>query len=144
MTSWNYPCGTGVDRAILEIEVGSDREHGIGDFWIPRNARITRYVRSAVDMPEASEMLVVARLLPPRRIGDHVAILTQEELDDFEYPRVADGLLDEAAPIEHLIAKWSRLLGRISPVVRWVFLEDPLDVRTKRCEFFSGEDAVEL
>ena len=123
--------------------MGSDREHGIRDSWIPRDARITRYVRSAVDVPEASEMLVVARLLPPRRIGDHVAILTQEELDDLEYLRVADGPLDKAAAIEHLVAKWSRLLGRISPIVWWVFLEDPLDVRAKRCEFFPGEDSLE-
>ena len=124
--------------------MGGDREHRIGDSWIPRNAGITRYVRSAVDMPEASEMLVVARLLPPRRIGDHVAVLAQDELDDLEYPPVTDGLLDKAAPIEHLVAKWSRLLGRISPIVRWVFLEDPLDVGAKRCKLVPGENAVEL
>jgi hypothetical protein len=144
MTSWNHPRRTSVDRAVLEVEVGSDREHGIGDSWVPRNAGITRYVWSAVDMPETSEMLVVAGLLPPRRIGDHVAVLTQEELDDLEYLRVADSLLDQVAPIEHLVAKWSRSLGRISPIVRWVFIEDPLDVRAKRCEFCPGEDAVEL
>jgi hypothetical protein len=61
MTSWNHTRRTGVDRAIPEVEVGSDREHGIRDSWIPRDARITRNVRSAVDVPEASEMLVVAR-----------------------------------------------------------------------------------
>ena len=29
------------------------------------------------------------------------------------------------------------------PDVWWVFLEDPLDVRAKRCEFFPGEDSLE-
>ena len=124
--------------------MGGDREHRIGDSWIPRDTGITRHVWPAVYMPEAPEMLVVSWWLPPRSIGDHVAILTQHEFDDLEDPKVADRLLDKAAPIEHLVAKWSGLLGRISPIVRWVFAEDPLDVGAKRCELVPGEDALEL
>jgi hypothetical protein len=95
-------------------------------------------------MPEASEVLVVARVLPPSRIGDHVAILPQKGLNDLEDSWVGNGPLDHAAPIEHLVAKWGGLLGRISSVVWRIFLEDSFDIGAERCEFFLVEDAIEF
>jgi hypothetical protein len=100
-------------------------------------------VGSAVDVPETPEVLVVARLLPPGRVGDHVAVLPQEGLNDLEDPRVANRPLHEAAPIEHLVAKRGGLLRQISSLIRRVLLENPLDIGTERRELVSDEDAVE-
>ena len=115
---------------------------GYGIPWIPRNARVTRDVGSAVDVPEASEMSVVARFLSPRRIGDHVTVLSEEGLNNLEDPGVADSPLDKPAPIEHLVTKWGGLLGRISSLVWRIFLENPLDIGVERRELPSLEDAM--
>jgi hypothetical protein len=88
-------------------------------------------------------MSVVARFLPPRRVGDHVAVLSQERLNDLEDPGVSDSPLDEAASIEHLVTKWRGLLGLVSSLIRWVCLEDPLDIGAQRRDLFCREDAME-
>ena len=85
--------------------MGGDRKNGIGDSTIPMSTGNSRDMRSAVDVPEAACVLVVPRLLPPSRIGDDVAILAQEGLDDLQDARVCDGALNKTAPIEHLVAK---------------------------------------
>ena len=105
VASRDDPCRSSLNRAIPQVDVSRDSENRIRDPRIPRNARVTGDVWSAVDVPEAAEMLVVARCLSPRRVGDHVAILSQEGLHDLEDPEVADCPLDEAAPIEHLVPK---------------------------------------
>ncbi len=112
--------------------MGGDGEHRIGDAGVPRNTGITRDVRSAVDVPEPSEVAVVARLLPPGGVGDDVAVLAQEGLDHLEDARMADGPLHEAAPIEHLVTERCRLLGGVPTVIGWVFLEDPFDLGAER------------
>ena len=105
-------------------------EHGIGDPGVPGDTGITRDVRTSVDMPEAPEVVVLARPLPPGGIGDDMAVLSQQRLDHLEDPRMADGVLHNAAAIEHLVPKWGRLLGGISTLIRWVLLEDPFDIGT--------------
>jgi len=42
---------------------------------------------------------------------------TQQGFNDLEDSWVADGALDEAAPVEHFVAKWGRLLGEISSFI---------------------------
>jgi len=143
VAAWNHSGRSGIDRAVPEVEVGRYRENGIGNSRIPSNAGITRDMWSAVDVPKATEVPVVARLLPPSRIGNHMAVLPYEGLHDLEDPLVTDCPLDEVAPIEHLVAKRLGFLGRISPLVWRDFLEDPFDVSTERGEFFSAEHLVE-
>ena len=123
--------------------MGSDGKHGIWDSAVPRDTGISRDVRSAVDVPEAPEMFVVPRRLPPGGIGDDVAVLAQERLDDLEDPRVADGALHETAPIEHLVAKWGRLLRGIPTIIGRVLLEDPFDISAECCHLISVEDGIE-
>jgi hypothetical protein len=100
-------------------------------------------VGSAVDVPEPSEMSVVARCLPPRRIGDDVAVLSQEGFDDLEYPGVSDSPLDKTSSIEHLVTKRGGLLGRVSSLIRRTLLEYSLDIGAQRRELFSCKDGVE-
>jgi len=88
-------------------------------------------------------MSVVARLLPPRRVGDHVAILPQQGLDDLEYPGISDGSLDEAASIQHLVSKWDGLFRRVSALVWWKLLEHSFDIGAQCREILSYEDAIE-
>src|ERR1700691_4316548 len=82
VTAGNYSGGAGLDRAVPEVQVGRDGKDGIGNPGIPRHIGITGDVRSAVDVPEASEVVVVARWLPPGGVGDDVAIVPQKGLDD--------------------------------------------------------------
>jgi hypothetical protein len=70
----NDPGRSGIDRTIPEEEVGRDRKHRVGNSRIPRNTGVARDMRSTVDVPVASEVSVVARLLPPRRVGNHMAV----------------------------------------------------------------------
>jgi len=100
-------------------------------------------VWSAVDVPEASEVVVVSRWLPPGGIGDDVAILPQQGFNDLEDSWVADGALDEAAPVEHFVAKWGRLLGEISSFIRWELVKDPFDLGTERGNLISREYVIE-
>ncbi len=123
--------------------MSGDHKDRIWDPDIPRHVGITRHVRSAVDVPEASEVVVVSRRLPPGGVGDDVAILPQECVNHLEDPWVADGALDEAAPVEHFVAKWSRLLGEISSIIRWELVEDPFDLATERGDLISCEYATE-
>ena len=143
VASRDHPRRSSFGRAVPEIEVSRYGEDRVRDPCIPRNARVTRHVGSAVDVPEASEMSVVARFLSPRRIGDHVTVFSQEGLNDLEDPGVADSPLDKAAPIEHLVTKWGGLLGRISSLVWRIFLENPFDIGAEPRELFSLEDAIE-
>jgi hypothetical protein len=99
---------------------------------------------SAVDVPEAPEVPVVTWVLPPRSVGYHVAVLTEEELDSLEDPWMTDRFLDEAAAVEHLVAKRGGLLRRISSAIGGKFLEDPPDLGAERCQLLAGEDRVEL
>ncbi len=82
-------------------------------------------------------------LLPPRRVGDHVAVLPEEGLDDLEDPWVADGLLDDTAPIEHLVAERGGLLRQVTPFVWRVLREDTLDIGAERRELLTAEDSLE-
>ncbi len=113
----------------------------IGNPRIPRNAWVAGDVGSAVDVPEAPEVLVVAGILSPRRVGDHVAVLSHEGLNDPEDLRVADGPLDRAAPIEHLVTKRGGFPGRISPHIGRIFVKDSFDVGAERGELPLREDA---
>ena len=123
--------------------MGRDGKNGIWDPDIPRHVGITGYVWSAVDVPEASEVVVVSRWLPPGGIGDDVAILPQQGFNDLEDSWVADGALDEAAPVEHFVAKWGRLLGEISSFIRWELVKDPFDLGTERGNLISREYVIE-
>ena len=118
-------------------------EHGVRDPRIPRNAEISRDVRTAVDVPEASEVSVVTWFLSPRCVGDHVTVLSQEGLEDLEDPGMTDSPLDDTAPIEHLVTKWGRFLGGIPSLVWRIFCKYPLDIGAERCELFSPEDTLE-
>jgi hypothetical protein len=73
-----------------------------------------------------------------------VAVLTEKEFDSLEDPWMTDRFLDEAAAVEHLVAKWGGLLRRISSAIGGVFLEDPSDLGAERCQLLAGEDRVEL
>ena len=119
MTSGNQPGRAGLDRAVPEIQVCRDGEHGIGDPGIPGDTGITRDARTSVDMPEPPQVVVLSRLLPPGGIGDDVAVLSQQRLDHLEDPGVADGVRHNAAAIEHLVAKRGRLLGGITTLIGW-------------------------
>jgi hypothetical protein len=88
-------------------------------------------------------MVVVARWLPPGRVGDDVAILPQKGLNDLEDSWVADGALDEAAPVEHFVAKWSRLLWEVSSFIGWELVKDPFDLGTERGDLISCEHVIE-
>ena len=123
--------------------MGRDGEHGIGDPGVPGDTGITRDVRTSVDMPKAPEVVVLARPLPPSGIGDDVAILPQQGFNDLEDSWVADGALDEAAPVEHFVAKWGRLLGEISSFIRWELVKDPFDLGTERGNLISREYVIE-
>jgi hypothetical protein len=120
-----------------------DGEHGIGDPDVPRDAGITRDVGASVDVPEAPEMVVLTRTLPPGGIGDDVTVLSQQRLDGLEDPRMTDGALHDAAAIEHLVPERGRLLGGISTVIGRVLLEDPFDIGTEGFDLLSGEHTVE-
>ena len=136
MTSGDQPGRAGLDRAVPEVQMCRDGEHGIGDPGVPGDTGITRDVRTCVDVPEAPEMVVLARLLPPGGIGDDVAVLSQQRLDSLEDPRMTDGALHDAAAIEHLVAERGRVLGGISTLIGRVLLEDPFDIGTERCDIF--------
>ena len=77
VTSGNHSSRASLDRAVPKEQMGGDGKNGIGDPCIPRHIGITGYVRSAVDVPEASEVVVVARWLPPGGVGDDMAIFPQ-------------------------------------------------------------------
>jgi hypothetical protein len=143
VTSRNHSSRASLDRAVPEVQVGRDCKNGIGDPGIPRHIGITGYVRSAVDVPEASEVVVVARWLPPSGVGDDMAILPQKGLNDLEDSGVADGALYEAAPVKHFVAKWGRLLGEVSSFIRWELVKDPFDLGTERGDLISREDVIE-
>jgi hypothetical protein len=143
VTSGNQPGRAGLDRAVPEVQVCRDGEHGIRDPGVPGDTGITRDVRTCVDVPEAPEVVVLARPLPPGGIGDDVAVLSQQRFDYLEDPRVADGVLHDTAAIEHLVAKRGRLLGGISTLIRWVLLKDPFDIGRERCDLSFVEDTVE-
>jgi hypothetical protein len=123
--------------------MGRDCEHGIRNASVPRNAGFTRHMWSAVDVPEASEMVVVTRWLPPGGIGDDMAVFSQKGFNDLEDPRVADGVLDEAAPVEHLIAKWGGLLRWVSSFIRPVFVKNSLEIRAQSSDFISIEHVMQ-
>ena len=123
--------------------MSGDGEDGIGDPFIPRNAGVAGDVRPAVDVPEAPQVLVVSRLLPPGGIGDDMAVLAQERFDDPEDTRVGDGRLDEAAPIQHLVAERCRLLRGIPALVGRVLVEDPFDIGTEAGDLVPAEHPVE-
>jgi hypothetical protein len=72
-----------------------------------------------------------------------MAILPQKSLDDLEDSWVADGALDEAAAVEHFVAKRGRLLGEVSSVIRWELVKDPFDFGAERGDLISGEYAIE-
>ena len=128
MTSGNHSGGAGFDRAIAEKDVRGHGENRIRDPGVPWDAGVTGDMGPAVDVPEATQMVIVARWLPPGGIGNDVAILPEEGLDDLEDPGIGDGALDGAAPIEHLVAKRRRFLGSVPPFIRRVLVEDPVDV----------------
>jgi hypothetical protein len=72
-----------------------------------------------------------------------MAILPQKGLHDLEDSWVADGALDEAAPVEHFVAKRGRLLGEVSSFIRWELLKHPFDLGTERGDLISREHAIE-
>jgi hypothetical protein len=41
------------------------------------------------------------------------------------------------------VTKWRGLLGLVSSLIWWVFVEDPLDIGAQRRELFSCESAME-
>ena len=56
---------------------------------------------------------------------------------------MADGALDEAAAVQHLVAERGRLLGGIAALVGGVLLEDPFDLGTELGDLVRVEHAVE-
>jgi hypothetical protein len=72
-----------------------------------------------------------------------MAIFPQKSLNDLEDSSVADGALDEAAPVEHFVAEWGRLLGEVSSFIRWELVKDPFDLGTERGDLISREHAIE-
>ena len=139
----NHPGGAGLDRTVLQIEMRGDGEHGIGDPGVPGDPGVAGDVRSTVDVPEASEVLVVTGLLPPRGVGDDMTVLPQQWLDHLEDPPVGHGALDQAAPVQHLVPERSGLLGGVAPVVGRVLVEDPFDLGTELGHLGCVEDAAE-
>ena len=139
VTSGDKPGWSSRDRAVPEVEVGRNGEYRIGNSGIPGNTGLAGYVRTAIDVPKAPEVVVIACWLPPGGVGDDVAIFAQKGLDDLEDSRVADGVLDETTPVEHLVAKWRRLLGRVSSFIGWEFLKNPFDICAKRDDLIFGE-----
>jgi hypothetical protein len=56
----NDPGRPRIDWTVPEEEMRRDGKDWIGDPRVPRNTRITRHMGPAVDVPEASEVPVVA------------------------------------------------------------------------------------
>ncbi len=72
-----------------------------------------------------------------------MTVLSDEWLDDLEDPGASNGLLDKAAPVEHLVTKGGGELGRISPLIGRILVEDPFDIGAEPSELLPGEDARE-
>jgi hypothetical protein len=143
VTSGDHSGGAGFERAVPEVQVGGDGKDGIRDPGIPGHSGITGYVRSAVDVPEPTEVIVVARRLPPGGVGDDMAILSQKGVNDLEDPWVTDGGLDELAPVEHFVAKWGRLFGGVPSFIGWELVKDAFDLGAECGDFIGGEDALQ-
>ncbi len=56
---------------------------------------------------------------------------------------MAEGALDEAAPVEHLVAKRSRLLGEVSSFIGRELVKDPFDLGTESGDLISREHVIE-
>ena len=61
-----------------------------------------RNVRPGVGVPEAAGEL---GRVPPRGVGDHVAVVAEQRLDRLEDPRMPDRALARRAAVEHLVAE---------------------------------------
>jgi hypothetical protein len=72
-----------------------------------------------------------------------MAILAHEGFDDLEDTRMRDGALDDAAPVQHLVAKRCGLLRGIAALVGRVLVEDPFDIGTEGGDLFLVEHALE-
>ncbi len=122
-----------------------DGEHRVGDALVPRDARRPRHVGTAVDVPEPAPVLVVVGRLPPSRVRNDVAVLTEEGLDAAQDLAVGDRPLHGGAPIEHLVAEGLPVFGWIARLacVGRVLLVDALDLAGQRLHRFRGEDLLE-
>ena len=115
-------------RTVPQEDVGSDGEYRVRDARVPWDAGISGDVRSGIGMPEAAQVLVVARRLPPRRIGDDVAVLPEQGLDGPQDARSTDGTLDDGTAIEHLVTERRHLGGVVVgiPHIRRVLRKHPV------------------
>src|SRR5271156_256422 len=113
--------------------MGRDGEDRVRDTRVPWDAEVSRNMWSGVGVPETTQVFVVAWWLPPRGIGDDVAVLSQKRLDGPQDPGIANDTLDEGTPVEHLIAERRHLDDVVVgvPHIGWVLRKDPLDIRTQ-------------
>ena len=94
--------GPSARRAVLQVDVRADREHGIRDAVVPRDAFAAWDVRAGVAVPGAAREI---GRVAPRGVGDDVTVLTEQRLDDLEDPRVPHALLTRRAAVEQLVAE---------------------------------------
>jgi len=83
----------GIDRAVLQQDMTSDHEDRVWDPVVPGDALGTGNVRAGVDVPRIADIerrLLPRGLVPPRGVGDDVAVLTEERLDDLENAGMGD------------------------------------------------------
>ena len=50
--------------------------------------------------------------VPPRGVGDHVAVVAEQRLDHLEDLRMPDDTLARGAPVEHLVAELVPVVAR--------------------------------
>src|ERR1700722_95946 len=130
-------------RAVPQENVSRNGKDRIGDAFVPGNVGVSGDVWSGVDVPEPPQVFVVARWLPPRSVGDNVAVLAEERFDCPENARIADGALDEGTPVEHFVTERCHSLRVVVGIshIRCVLRKDPLHVRVEGSQGRRSENA---
>ena len=94
MAAGHHRSGPARNRTVLQHDVRAYREHRVGDAIVPLDPLGAGHVRPGVAVPRtAAEVGEVA----PRRVGDDVAVVTEEWLDHREDSLVTDRRLAERA-----------------------------------------------
>jgi hypothetical protein len=94
VTAGDHPGRARLDRAIPQVDVGGDGEDGIGDSVIPRHAGHSEGYAGPPSMCQKRPRCSFSPgRLPPRGVGDDVAVLTQKRFDDLEDAWMSDSTL---------------------------------------------------
>ncbi len=88
--------------AVLQVDVGGDREDRVRDAIVPGNTFRTRDVRARVAVPGAAREI---GRVAPSRVRDDVAVVAEKWLDDGQDRGVRHRGLAGGAAVEHLVAE---------------------------------------